>query len=257
MLATVAQARRFLGLTSTASDAVLADLIARVSSEVEQYCGRAFGTVQDVALRRLDGTGSPTLVFPGGVPVLSVSYLAIDGVEVTAAASSAVEGYLADDLGVTLTCGARFPFRRRCVQASWRAAELTTITRTIPATPHQIEPAVDGWAREVVSVTTAAGVLYTEVSGTPSAGQYSVSDGVLTFASANAGTSVTIVYAAVPFGVQSVAVEAATTMFKRRETLGVQSKSLAGESITYADMGDMLTDSLRARLGHWRNVVPA
>lgn len=254
-LATVAAAKALLAITGSGTDAVLASLIARASSQIETYCGRRFGVVTENTLRRLDGTGTHVLPLPGGLPLLSVSYLAIDGVEVPAAASSVDTGYLLGPRDVVLTSG-RFPFRRGCVVASWRAGETASEAGTVPATPFQIEPTTDGWASTDLGVALADGTALTRiVSGTPTTGQYSFSNGVYTFAAADVGASVVMTYAPVPFGVQEAALLMAGTMLKRRESLGVTSKSLAGESITWAAPG--ITAELAGMLGPFRSMVPA
>lgn len=257
MLATVAAARAYLGLTSTAQDALLASLIARASGAIEAYCGRRFGAVAAYARRTVDGTGSATLILPGGQPVIGVTYLAIDGVEVRAAASSADEGYIADDMGVFLTA-ARFPFRRRCVVCSWTAGETASQAGIVPATPHTITPTTDGWAAADLGVAYAThngGAALALVAAAPGEGQYAFAEGVYTFAAADAGRAVVMTYAPVPAAIEAIALEMAGGALKRRERLGVTSKSLAGESISYSQ--DVLSSEQMAVLGPFRSMVPA
>lgn len=76
-------------------------------------------------------------------------------------------------------------------------AEVIDTTGTaIPATPFQITPTVPGggtWSVDL-GVIDANGVPMTRVASAPTAGQYSVSAGVYTFASANVGQVVRISY---------------------------------------------------------------
>jgi len=257
MLARVAAAKAYLGTTGTAQDALLAALIARASNAIEVYCGRRFGAVSTYTRRALDGTGSSTVVLPGGQPIIGVSYLAIDGREVPAAQDSTDEGFIAGERDVFLTL-TRFPFRRRCVVCTWTAGETASETGTVPATPFQLTPTTDGWAAEDLGVrydTHSGGAALARVAAAPAEGQYAYSEGVYTFAEADLGRAVVMSYAPVPAAIEQVAVEMAGAAIKRRDRLGVSSKSLAGESISYD--ASVMSDAQAAVLGPFRSMVPA
>jgi hypothetical protein len=76
----------------------------------------------------------------------------------------------------------------------------TTASTAIPTTPFQITPAIPSsgtWDRDLGVINAATGEPFTQVASAPTAGQYSVTAGVYTFASADniSGISVIITVA--------------------------------------------------------------
>jgi len=131
----------------------------------------------------------------------------------------------------------------------------TSQTSKIPATPFQIAPTEGGqWIGDIG--VTIDGVAATKVDTGPSTGEYSVDvSGIYTFAAADTGKEAVISYDFAPFDVSFAATELIGEWYKRKDRIGVLSKTLGGqETITFSqkDMGD----SIRTSLQPYMNVVP-
>jgi hypothetical protein len=72
------------------------------------------------------------------------------------------------------------------------------------------------------------------VTASPTTGQYSISAGVYTFSSGDAGKAVAISYGFVPQDIAQAALELAAERFRAADRIGLRSKSLGGqETISY------------------------
>ena len=99
-----------------------------------------------------------------------------------------------------------------------------------------LTPTEGGTAITNISVTNVTtGALMTEVGSSPAINQYSFSAGVYTFNASNTGVQVTMAYYYVPASIEQACIELIALKLKSRDNIGVKSKSLAGESITYDD----------------------
>jgi hypothetical protein len=252
-LTTLAAVKAFLALTTTAQDALISSLIPRESRTIEAWTGRRFPAVTNT-LRRLNGTGTSRLTLPD-TPILSISHLSIDGDEIPASADGVDAGYVHDDTTIYLI-GYSFPQRAQCVVCSWLAGYVESETDFIPAgnTP-TLTPSNGGTASVNISVTdVGADALMTQVGNAPVAGQYSFAAGVYTFNAANSGNQVTMAYQYVPGPVEQACIEMIGIDLKQRDNLGVRSKTLANESISYSDRG--MSASAREMLQPFRKVTP-
>jgi len=253
-LTSVAAVKSYLGLTTTNQDALIATLIANESSHVERWTGRTFPSLTNVS-KRMSGTGTDRLVLGG--PLLSVSALSIGGVAVAASADGIQAGYLFDDTCLYLIGGAKFPRQPMNVVCSWVEGYQASETDFVPTgnTP-TLTPTEGGAAVTVVSVTdVTTGVVLTEVGSSPLAGEFSFSAGVFTFNSAQYNDSVTMSYYYVPAAVAQGVNEMVALDLQQRTTVGVASKSLAGENISYERKG--MTDSVKEMLMPYRRMVVA
>ncbi len=252
-LTTVAAVKAFLSITVSTQDALIASLIPRNSRQIENYTQREFPAVTRTE-QKLNGTGSATLVLPDG-PVLEVTYLEVDGVEIPASTSSTTYGYQYDDFAIYLI-GAIFPRGRRNVTVSYSAGYEDSETAYIPsANTPTITPTTGGRAETNISVTDANGTVYSEVANGPVAGQYSFADGVYTFNASDANTSVTLAYRPIPAPVEQTAIEMVATDMKQRDSIGIRSKSIAGEVISYT--AGSLTVDVKQKLDPYRKRTPA
>ena len=104
---------------------------------------------------------------------------------------------------------------------------------------------------------TINAVAATKVTGTPITGQYAVDEwGTYTFASADATKTAIISFSYTPFDVSQAANEIAAEWYKRKDRIGVLSKTLGGqETITFSQQD--MTKAARAMLQPYCNVVPA
>jgi len=252
-LTTLAAVKSFLTIANTNQDALIASLIARESKQVENYTGKTFPTVTRT-LQHLNGTGTSMLMLPDA-PVIAVTYLAIDNVEVPVSTDGVTYGYQVDDTTLYLV-GAKFPMGRRNVVCSWSAGYRDSEADFIPSgnTP-TLTPTNGGTAAAAVSVISSTGVVYAEVGNAPVAAQFSFNAGVFTFNSTNVGALVTMTYDYVPGPVEQTVIEMVAQDLKGRDNIGVRSRSIAGEVISYT--GGSMTMSQKQQLYPYRKLVPS
>ena len=252
-LTTLSAVKAYLAITTTGQDVLIPALIARESKQVENWTGRRFPAVTNTA-RRLNGTGTSMLMLPDS-PILDVSFLSIDGVEVPRSSDGMAYGYTVDETTIYLI-GARFPDRRQCVVCSWTAGYQDSETDFIPAgnTP-TLTPTTGGRAVTNLTVTNVAtGVALAEVGNAPVAGQYSFAGGIYTFNAANSGVQVTMAYQCVPGPVEQSVIEMIGLDLKARDNLGINSKTLANETVSYSDKG--MSASVKEMLQPYRRMAP-
>lgn len=252
-LATLDAVKKYLVVDNSNQDALIEQLIPRESRLIEQWTSRVFPTVTRTA-KRFNGHGGQTLVLPDD-PIISVSSLTIDGVTI-AASNGVTPGYLIDGAALCLV-GYSFTRGKQNVVATWTAGYRDSETDTIPSdSDPKLAPTAGGTPSTPVSVVNAtSGAALTKVTGTPSTGQYSFAGGVFTFASADAGTSVTMTYDYVPGPVEQACIEMIGIDLAQRKNLGVNSRTLAGESVSYTDRG--MSRSVKEMLQPYRKVAPA
>jgi hypothetical protein len=140
-------------------------------------------------------------------------------------------------------------------QVIYTAGFRTTETDVIPATPFQVTPVTDGrWIADIK--TTIDGVDAVKVAADPVAGQYSIDGwGVYTFAAADEGKTAVITYDYAPFDVSFAVDELIGEWYKRKDRIGVLSRTLGGqETITFSQKD--MSDSIKSVLQPYCNVVP-
>lgn len=93
MLCALADVKAFLGISTSASDAVLTTLITNVSATIESYCNRTFASTAYV--ERRNGQGGYRLFLANG-PVIAVSSVTVDGIVIAVAPDALTSGYLVD-----------------------------------------------------------------------------------------------------------------------------------------------------------------
>jgi hypothetical protein len=251
-LTTLAAVKAYLGLTSNGIDSLISSLIVRETTAIQDYTSRKFPAVTQTA-KRLNGTGSKVLVLPDS-PVLDVSYLAIEGVEVPVSADGLAYGYQFDDTALYMVAS-KFPSGRQNVVCSWTAGYQESETAFIPsANTPTLTPTTGGRAATNISVTDANGPM-TLVGNGPVAGQYTFTAGTYTFNAANIGDSVTMAYYYVPGPVEQSCIELVAQDLKSRDNVGIKSKSLAGEVITYSSDG--MSTGVQQTLKLYRKLAPA
>jgi hypothetical protein len=252
-LTTVATVKSYLGIVTANQDTLIGQLITRESAFVEQWTGRVFPSSTNTS-KRLSGAGTDRLVLGG--PLLSVSGLSIGGVTVEASADGIQAGYLFDDTCLYLIGGDKFPRQPMNVVCSWAEGYQAVETGFVPTgnTP-TITPTTGGTVVAVVSVVDSTGVVLTQTGAAPLAGEFSFSAGVFTFNSAQYNDSVTMTYNYVPASVEQAVIEMVSLDLQQRSNIGITSKSLAGESISYERKG--MTDSIKEMLMPYRRMVTA
>lgn len=252
-LTTLAAVKAYLAIGTSGQDTLISALITRESTAIQNWTGRHFPAVTNIA-RPLNGTGSAVLCLPDA-PVLDVSLLQIDGVDVPVSADGLAYGYQFDEVALYLT-GAKFPSGRRNVVCSWTAGYEDSETAFIPsANTPTLTPTTGGRAVTNLSVTNATtDVALTEVGNAPVAGQYTFAAGTYTFNAANSGDGVSMAYQYVPGPVEQACIEMVSQDLRQRDNVGIKSKTLAGESISYSSDG--MSTGVKQTLYPYRKIAP-
>lgn len=262
-LTTLARAKSYLAGSSAALpglDAVYGQLVGAASAAVCDYCSRTFQRATFTNMR-LNGSGSSRQALPSN-PIISVSSVMLGATAVPVSADGCAYGYQYDSKMLYLF-GASFPMGSRNVGITFSTGWATTESGTIPAAPYQITPKTgsgidaggnpsntSGYAYRDEGVTIN-GVAAVAVASGPSAGQYSFSsEGVYTFAAADMGKAAVMSYDFIPAAVEQAALDTMGTWLKQKDNLGIASKSLANETVSYRDLG--LSKSSQAILQPYR-----
>lgn len=261
-LTTLAAVKEWLGITTGGSDAFLTRLIDAASQFTLNWIAwPSFGVREYTTNFRGSGRGYAIL---NQWPIQSVTSVGIGGTFVAAStfgqAGLPGSGYVISDrrfgpqkvelYGYGFWSGAPS-------QIIYHAGFRTSQTTIIPATPFQITPTTGGQWIEDIGVTIN-GVDAVKVASGPITGQYAVDEwGTYTFALADVGKSAEMTYDYAPWDVSWAVTELIGEWYRRKDRIGVLSKSLSGgigESVTFgqSDMGN----SIRSTLQPYANVVP-
>mgnify|MGYP001565115886 CR=1 FL=1 len=251
-LTTVASVKSFLTITGTTQDALIAKLIARESTYVEQWTGRVFPFTNHTD-ELLNGSGTKLLTLPDS-PVLSVSELKVLNTVVPQSADGIQAGFVFDETTLYLQSEGKFPQGYKNVTCSWVAGYQAEETDFVPTgNVPVLTPTEGGTASVVISVEdNTASLTMTEVGAAPVAGQFSFADGTFTFNSADFNHSVTMSYYYIPGAVEQAVIEMIGLDLQQRNTIGINSKSLATESISYEKKG--MSDSAREMLQAYKMI---
>lgn len=263
-LTTLAAVKDYLDITDGNSDSFLTRLIDAASQFILTWISRDSFGVQQYTYNFL-GNGKDHVMLPVW-PIRNVSSVGIAGSGVPASVlgnyGNPGSGYVVSDL-------LAYPSAPQTLQLYgynfWQGAPSQVIytagfqgseTLTIPnASPWQLTPIQFGQWTSDVSVTIN-GVAAVAVASNPAAGQYSVDAwGTYTFAQTDQGKAAVITYNFCPAEVSYAATELIGEWYRRRDRLGLVSKTLGSqETVTFSqkEMGD----SIRAMLQPYANVVP-
>lgn len=254
-LTSVQRVKDYLGLTASGSDAVIAQLIARASVQVQKWCTRSFERTT-YAGAFVDGPGGKFMRLPDD-PIISLSSLTVANLLLSPSTDGIVAGYQYDDKYLYLFGGYTFPMGRRNVVVSYVAGYASSETDFIPAAngPYTITPTTDGYASVDRGVANAStNVAYALVGSAPVAGQYSFASGTYTFNASDTGKSVVMSYDYSPGPVEQAVIELVGGDLKQRDNLGIGSKTLRDESITYTDKA--MSASVLGLLAQYRKNIP-
>ena len=253
-LTSIARTKEYLGLTQNTSDGVVLSLIARASVQVQKWCSRPFQRTTYSGVF-LDGTGSKFMRLPDD-PIISLSSLNVGSLLLSPSADGIAAGYQYDDKYVYLFGGYLFPMGRRNVVASFVAGYASSETDFVPvANTPTIAPSTDGYAvvdRGCANASTGAALAL--VGSGPVAQQYSFANGTYTFNSSISNQAVTMSYDYSPGPVEQAVIELVGGDLKQRDNLGIASKSLRDESISYMDKA--MSASVTGLLAQYRRNIP-
>lgn len=264
-LFTLQQLKDYLDITTDGSDAFLTRLIDAASQFVLTWIGiDSFGVIPYTQNFIGSGTSSVMLF---RWPVQSITSVGVAGVSVPASTFGNVglpgSGYVLSDrrfgqqtiqlYGYNFWGGAP---SQVIYTAGFQTSQTSIIAApTAPATTTTITPTTDGqWISD--NGVTIDGVDAVKVTADPAAGQYAVDEwGNYIFAGADATKTAVISYDYVPFDVSFSATELAGEWYKRKDRLGVVSKTLGGqETITFSQKD--MSDAVKCTFQPYVNVVP-
>ena len=259
-LTTLQQVKDYLDITDGNSDSFLNRLINSASQFVITWIGRdSFGVREYTQNFRGNGKSSVMLF---NWPVKSVSSVGIAGSAVAASVlgnyGNPGSGFVVSDVRFgqqTVELYGYSFWQGAPSQVIYTAGFQTTQTQNIPATPFQITPTNDGqWIADIG--VTIAGVAAIKVTENPAAGEYTVDqDGLYTFAAADENKEAVITYDYVPFDVSFAVTELIGEWYKRKDRIGILSKTLGGQETVTFSQKDM-SDSIKCVLQPYANVVP-
>lgn len=265
-LTSLGNAKAWLPITTTADDLLVQRLIDGASKFILGQLNRAT-LLSHAVTEVINGTGSLRQMLRQW-PVTSIASLSIDGVAVTASTTpplgtgymaSLWDGYVPGGLSEIQLVGSAFTRGLSNVSIGYVAGYLVANEAgTIPATPFQLTASAPQgpFAADAGVTLVSTGAAMTKVTGTPTAGQYTINDaGTYSFAAANEGAAVLISYSFIPADIENACFELVGEMFKYRDHIGQSSKSLGGqETVSYSPR--VLNDNIKALLQPYRMVVP-
>ncbi len=245
------------------SDPLVQRLISATSVFIQNWLNRTIAST--TYTRTFNGQQMATMLLPQ-YPVTSLDLLQIDGLTIGPRAplvypsvTSNGYGYTFSEAGQVALTGYVFTRGYNNVYVSWIAGFLISDEpQTIPATPPYELTTLARWsAGDRGVVYASSGAALEAVTGTPTLGQYSVDGSVYTFSAADAGIAVLISYAYVPYDVEQACIDTMGDWFKYRDRIGVTSKSIDGQSISYTNFTNTSLP-VRARdvLQQYKRVAP-
>ncbi len=261
-LTTLARVKAWLGLSTDNDDELLSTLVSAASRFFYRYISLPTVAVASYTERR-DGYGNYWLS-PYNWPLISVESIQYGGYSITqeAQGNPPSQGYTikSPEYGpsrLTIHGYPCLPRGKDQVVINYTAGfREVDEPHVIPATPGPYVVNTDLlWAGALV-VKTSLGVEMTQVSGTPGAGEYSVSaTGQYTFNAAQQGSEVLITYSYVPNDLSQAVTELVGATYKSKEQIGIRSKSLGGqETISYFQ--NAITPHIELLAQPFRRVTP-
>lgn len=266
-LTTLAAVKDWLDINTDDSDTQLTRLIDAASQFILNYLNRDSFKRQTYT-QNFSGMGKRSAILYNW-PVLSVISVGVAG---TSIAASSIGNVGLPGSGYVLTQPRQSPqsielFGYAFYQgapsqvvydAGYEATQETVLELPVTdpvSTEITVTPNNTGQWIDNISVTID-GVEAVEVTADPSAGEYSVDEwGTYTFSGDDDTKTAIFTYSYVPWDVSFAVTELIGEWYKRKDRIGVLSKTLGGqETITFSqkDMGD----SVRTSLQPYMNVVP-
>lgn len=266
-LTTLEAVKAWLEITTDTADTQLIRLIEAASQFALNYMNRDGFAAQEYT-ENFKGNGKHYQLLRNW-PILDVSAVGVDGKVIQPStigtAGKPGDGYFLSDprsapQSVELY-GWAFWYRSPC-QIIYRAGFEISQEMTIPTpsgdplpTVVYLTPTAGGqWVGDIsVSIDDTPA---TEVDGDPSAGEYSVDDwGTYSFSADDAGKTADITYSYAPMDVAQGVTELIGEWYRRKDRIGLLSKTLGGQETVTFMQADM-NDSIRGMLQPYRNVVP-
>jgi hypothetical protein len=265
-LTTLAAVKDWLDITTDGSDTMLVRIIDAASQFVLGWLNRDSFQAREYT-QNFRGNGKTSMLLRNW-PVLSVTSVGVGGQSIPAASAPVNglpgSGYLISDprnapqslelFGYGYYQGAPSQI---VYTAGFRTSQSTIIPEVADgATYAVITPNSDGcWSADLgVSIDGVDAPL--SDTGTPDPGQYAVDEwGTYSFNAADVGKTAIMSYDYTPWAVSFAVTELIGEWYKRKDRIGVLSKTLGGQETVTFSQKDM-NDSIRGSLQLYNNVVP-
>jgi hypothetical protein len=264
-LTTLAAVKGWLDITGAESDVELTRIIEAASQFVLNYLNREGFAARQYTQNCL-GNGQHSMLLRNW-PVISVSSVGVAGTVIPASTLGVGglpgSGYTISDPRTSAQSlslyGHSFYYRAPCqviYTAGYETSQTVTLTKaTEDDTTILVTPTAGGqWVSDTgVLIDSVAAA---KVTADPQAGEYSVDGwGVYTFNAADDGKEAIISYAYCPADIAFGVTEIIAEWYKRRDRIGILSKTLGGqETITFTNQE--MSSAVRAYLQPYQNVVP-
>lgn len=259
-LTSLANAKQWLAVTTTTDDALLTRLISSSSRFILSYLQRKTFLLNSYA-EILDGFDSRQ-VFPKVFPVLSLQSIEIGNQSITVVNDLTSCGAILEawdgippglPQAITLR-GHKFWRGYGNVSISYQAGYAVQNEPYTIASPesYTVQARYGNWAADNGVTFGATAIALTLVTGIPATGQYSVSNGVYTFAAADAGKGVLINYSYIPSDIEEACIELVGERYRYKNRIGEVSKSLGGQetvSFSQKNMSDYVMTLLQPYQG--------
>lgn len=251
-LTSLADVKAWLNINDSSNDAILLRLIQQASRAIYAYL-----TTNTLFLQTFNDTYdgvNNVRQYLKEWPVVSVSAVNIGGQSILAApvlpqqgAGYRIETFNGVPPGAPQALdlyGFTFWRGRQNIYVSYTAGyAVTNEAQTIPvAAPYEVvvNQQYGRWGQDD-GVVSASGLVFTAVSGTPAAGQYSVDEttGTYEFNAANANTAVLISYSYIPADVEQACIEMVGERFRYKSRIGQKTASIGGQQTASYDLGAM------------------
>ncbi len=226
-LTTTPAVKQWLGMTSSADDAVIDGLVSSVSRAILADLGRS-SVLPSTYVETFDG-GSGTLALRHW-PVTQVVSLTAGGAILAPSAGAAQSGYVLEVAEVAppgtmqrlCYSGGTFPRGRQSIAVTYRAGyEILRESATVPAV-----------APFVMAAAAPFGPWRIDTGVTGAASGYTALGGVYTFPASAAGQGVTLSYGYVPNDLVQAAIEWVADRYAARTRIGQSAKTLGGQETT-------------------------
>lgn len=250
-LTSAAAVKRWLGVSGSGDDDVIAAIVTSVSRAILADLGRST-VLPTLVTEERDGAGTPGLWLGhwpvtqlvacviGGQPAPMTNILSQTGVRVVAGEGPppGAPQLLAYENGI-------FPRGRRNVVVTYRAGyQVTDEPAVVPTAPPY-----------TCSVLAPFGSFACDVGVAGAQGSYTATGGLYTFTAADAGAAVRISYGYVPADLEQAAIEWAADRYMARTRIGQASKTLGGQE-TVSFIVKPMPDVVARLLQPYRRVAP-
>lgn len=267
-LSRLADVKNWLNIVGGDDDSLIVQLIAQTSRAILTYLDRP-SILPFIYTETYDGGDDASIVLRQW-PVNKVVSCSINGLSIppsSVTAAGYASGYVVDAVDVAppgrpqrlSLRGQLFPCGIQNIRVAYSSGYLVSGEQaTVPAqSPYTIVSSAPygGWASDE-GVAYANGAALTAVTANPSAGQFTVANGIYNFSVADAGAQMTLNYGYVPADLAVCCMDWVAERYAYRTRIGQQSKSLGGQETMAFIVKDIPDYAIRILQPYRRVVAP-